>query len=131
MQFTLLFVSHVLCCCLQVYLLREGLGVCRLQVMMQLTSVYMHCCVQVCPWWLTSWSCQPSQYSHYSAAHALLHSGVSLVANGLGVSRHEVLHAAAGDRAAHRHHADATLQHEVWEQQPVLVEVPVDVRCGW
>jgi hypothetical protein len=63
-------------------------------------------------------------------AHVVLHAGVSLVANGLGVSRHEVLHAAAGDRDVHHHHVDARLQHEVWEQQPVLVEVPVDVRCG-
>jgi hypothetical protein len=62
----------------------------------------------------------------------LLSPGVSLVASGLGVSRHEVLHAAGGDRDTHHHHIDASLSHEVWQQQPLLVEVPVDVRwVGW
>lgn len=68
--------------------------------------------------------------------HAVLlaSAGVCLVAGGMGVSRQQVLHAAGGDRGVshhqHQHHhaAAAALAHEVWQQQPVLVEVPVDVR---
>jgi ABC-type hemin transport system substrate-binding protein len=64
----------------------------------------------------------------YTCLLYLSPAGVSLLADGLGVSRDEVLHAAGGGRDVHHHHVDAALQHEVWEQQPVLVEVPVGVR---
>ncbi|WIA39105.1 hypothetical protein OEZ86_005243 [Tetradesmus obliquus] len=68
------------------------------------------------------------------AAAGMLPPGVCLVAGGMGVSWQQVLHAAGGDRGVshhqHQHHhaAAAALAHEVWQQQPVLVEVPVDVR---